>query len=303
MKVKYIKLIGAILASMMLLSSCSSVVDKNNAPLTVSPTTLKVSLQTAKPTSEPTMEPQVPDEFANFHECYTWRDAKENCVVTYNDLLSGKLVEYAKKVTKPFPVDAFSLEIHRWDVLNNIMGSSYVFLAKPIGSVDESTQAMLNIDSGFGVNKEVFSDPRSPIGEKLFFWVKSDGTPDLNFDALAVVEKVKNVDGTEGYYTLVQFPIGLQVGEAETVKAYDDMFNNTLYQPPCYDAFYIRRTNWMEVLKDNGNLFLRILDDENTKMLLDQWALTGIVPEELEKSLLLPMPLSNFGGNGLPWSK
>lgn len=252
------------------------------------------SASTVTATSTPTALPTstaTPDPFAGWNTCYTWRDAKENCVVSYEDLMSGKLVDYARKVTKPFPDDAYTLKLNP---VGNVTGSCYYFvpLLEEGLTLDDKTiqQLYVNNNNGYNVNNDTFAGPKSPVGEKLLFWVKGDGTSNLNFDVLAEVVKVKNRDNTDGYYTVIHYP-SLQpdgtVDEVHTDMHYDDIFDLQAYQPPCRSTAFDQAGQMVARFELAGTFMLRIANDEISQALLDQWQETGIVPKDLEERPLV----------------
>ena len=264
------------------------------------------AMQQATPTAMATITPMptattTPDPFAGWNKCYTWRDAKVNCVVSLEDLKSGKLVDYARAVTEPFPADAFGLKIERWDAIDHFIGPSYKFSAVAIGPVDEATEEMLeNTTYGYGTNNEVFTDPRSPIGEKLFFYIDDGGSNELKYGAICAVIKIKNVDGSDGFYTIIQFAMH---SEESSIELFDDIFEGMYYQPPLYYANYIFKYNWKDQLPIDQIFIWTIANDPINPGLLDQWAATGIVPKDLEKRPLLTAPISNLDGIDFPWTK
>jgi hypothetical protein len=301
--------IVATLAGMMLLSGCSSMV--NPTSFTASSAESLPTPTEIVPTEDPTeVETEVVDEFTNFHECHTWREAKENCVVSLDDLMSGKLVDYARIVTKPFPENAFSLTVDRYP--KGGATNSFYFSADAIGPVDEETRAMLEkVDpAGRRYNNDVFSDPRSPIGDKLVFWIKGDGTSNLKYDIFAEVVKVKNKDGSDGYYTVLGLPVmspdgSMKVDQVETERRYDTIFDIFYYQPPLYDGRYLSDTeDWVSDY-ENMKMLLDILRDSGdvNKKLMDEWVMTDIIPKELETRLLISVFIDNYFGYGVPWAK
>lgn len=265
--------------------------------------------QTTASTITPTVSPTpttTPDPFAGLNQCLTWRDAKQNCVVSVEDLMSGKLVDYARAVTGPFPADAYELKISEITYTGCTTYRFVPLLSKGL-ILDEETKQWLYGGSIWNVNNAVFEDPRSPIGEKLFFWVKGDGTSNLNFDFVAEIVKVKNQGGSDGFYTVITLPAlrmgddnGPIIDQDATEASFDDFFENMAYQPPSRSQDRFEDSGYRAILEKYGNLILEIVDEETTKLLLDEWQADGIIPKDLEKR---PLIAGGFPYPGWPWAK
>ena len=245
---------------------------------------------------------KLEERFAGLSECKTWREAKENCVITLDQLKSGVLVDYAREVTKPFPEDSYRIAFPNYIV--STVGTILSFY--PYG--DEMSQETIKyVYSGrFGLNNAIFSDSKSPVGDKLFFWVKETGTSELAFPALALVEKIRNKDGSDGYLTIV-LPINPALGdpslsEGATAKMFDAWTEKMAYQPPFYDAEVFKTGNWGNVLKEKANFLSRIAIDsgDKKKKLIDKWQIDGIISEELAKEPLLG---AIFSSSEAGWAK
>ena len=268
--------------------------------ITLSPAELPTeSLVTA--TDEVTAIPE--DLFEDLHECRTWREAEENCRVSLKDLMSGRLVDYAKKVSKPFPEDAF--KIGNVSVFPGSFGGAFLFYPSTEG-LDKETISWMR-QGKYQTNNAVFTDPRSPIGDKLIFWVEGDKTSNLNFDMVAEVVKVKNADGSDGYYTVVLPPqawiqsgSGYIIEQSGTDQAYDDWLKKMAYQPPLYEAATYKRDG--NLWKQQGTMILDIVEDKDgtNKNLMDEWKSTGVIPKELEKR---PMLGVDSPSTQYPWTK
>ena len=127
------------------------------------------------------------EDFSDLSECRTWREAREKCVVTVEDLMSGRLVDFARKVTKPFPDNAFNSGFP--NIVSGTSGDAFMF--KP-GTEGMDTKTIAWAFTGeWGVNNAVFADPRSPMGDKLLFWLEPDGTSEVRLPMLILIEKVQ----------------------------------------------------------------------------------------------------------------
>lgn len=288
-----------IVIAIMVLSGCTSALEMNRTLGADSISSTATYTQAPIITSTPTADP-----FAGLNVCHTWREAKEKCIVTLEDLTSGKLVDYARAVSKPFPEDALSLWLQPYPISS--LADTYYFCAVETDGTteDEATIAWM-FDGEWHANNEVFSSPRSPIGDKFFFWIKADAASGSNLELIVEVVKIKNKDGSDGYYTGVQFPCvyadgSFCIGPAEqpdlTAELYDTVFEDMAYQAPINDTTYLLDSeNWMNTVGRNSEFLRNLAQDVGgvNKKLTDQWQATGNIPKDLEKRPLL----LNLGGS------
>jgi hypothetical protein len=284
-----------IVIAVLVLSGCTSALEMNNTSGADSLLSTATYTQAPIITSTPTADP-----FAGLNVCHTWRDARDNCIVSIDDLLSGKLVDYARTVAEPFPADTFGLKLQPF---NYTLGSTYRFVPAPLigTTMDQATQDWLYSSNKWHANNAAFSDPRSPVGEKLIFWVKGDGTEYLRYDIPAAVIKIRNLDGSDGYYTIVHFSAGGGGAEDDQLneQMFDDLFENMAYQPPYRDNSFASGA-WVPFLEQNEKLIIELNEDETSRTLLDQWQDTGIIPKDLEKR---PLLANSFTFPDWPWAK
>jgi hypothetical protein len=127
---------------------------------------------------------------------------------------------------------------------------------------------------------------------------------------VAEVTKIKNKDGTDGYYTVIGLPVLLpggstEVDQVETERRYDVIFDNFYYQPPLYDGRYLTDTEEWVLHYENMKILLDILRDDGgvNKKMMDEWVSTDIIPKELETKPLISVFIDNYFGYGVPWAK
>jgi hypothetical protein len=274
-------------------------------------TTIPQPTATHIPSATPTYTVEQTADFSNLRECRTWWEAIEKCQVSLEDLKSGKLVDFAKKVTQPFPPDAYraypekttgyTTRVYNPEMVYQLLPLEFVPSTE---GVDDKTAKWMR-QGVWGVNNAVFSSPLSPIGDKLFFWVKGKENSELPFDLMVMVTKLKTKSGKDGYYIVVR-PPSLAAGEKVKVdmpatrRLYSQWIDKMAYQPPLYNPaeWYGDPRRWnFTTLSSYMDL---IIDDSNgwRKRLMDEWIDTGDIPEELEK-----VPLFAFisGSKDFPW--
>jgi hypothetical protein len=224
------------------------------------------------------------EKFADLSECRSWFDAIEKCPATLADINSGRLVNFAKKVMKPFPPDAYEA----FPILDS---GTTVTMYDPVRTYNIIPLKFVSLTKG--LNNASFSSPLSPVGDKLFFLVKSENTSELPFDLLALVVKLKTKSGKDGYYVLVcppEFDNPNKVDKQKTFNTYYEWIDKMAYQPPYYNPREIKSQYWSEHTEKRSTFIRSIIEDVNSnrKKLMDEWVNTGDIPVELEKIPLYP---------------
>lgn len=316
-----------IVAAMLFLSACSPLSQPPTFAPTVqlavpptfiptpSPTTTETSLPTATPTTPPTATATLAptEDFSDLSVCRTWMDALKQCPVTLNDLKSGKLVDFAKKVMKPLSPDAYQVYavkdagVTERNMYHTAVEYAIDFLPLTDG-LDEKTKKWMSYGDGIhGINNALFSSPLSPIGDQLLFLIKGEkGSTELPFDTLVMVVELKTRSGKMGYYTLV-YPSCIWGGDKFTVEKsitlarYHNWVDLMAYHPPTYNPGDIACYENSEPYCKFSSFFNEVIKDPygQRKKLLDEWIETGDIPAELEKIPLYPFINPD---RGWPWS-
>jgi hypothetical protein len=304
------RLLITLLVSVFVLTACApaavptptaTVTVLPTATLTLQPTVTVTPVPTAThtpiPTSTFTVEPTA--DFSDLNECRTWFDATQKCPATLADLNSGRLVNFAKSVMKPFPPDALKAYPEK--------ATGYTITYYEPYRVYDVIPLIFNLSTeGLNVKTEkwmyqgstqfkptVFASPISPMGDKLFFFVKSENISESPFDLLVLVVKLKTKSGKVGYYVLVCPPVfddPNKVDKQKTFNKYYEWIDKMTYQPPYYNPKEIKSQQWSELTEKRSTLIKSIIEDitGDRKKLMDEWVNTGDIPEGLEKLPLYP---------------
>lgn len=236
----------------------------------------------------PTSTSIIPGDFSDLHQCRTWWEALEKCPASVEDIKTGRLVEYAKSVMKPFHENAyrvftdFDFGTTSWsseaDNKHAIMRPLRFY---PV--TDGLDDNMITWLEG-GRNRAMFSSPLSPIGDRLFFLIKSKNDKELSTDVLAMVVKLLTKSGKIGYYILLD-PQSFKKGDPYysyfNLNSYEQWGDKMAFNPPLYNP-----EDWYKGDYDGFGSYLRDLVNDpggKRKKLMDDWIETGDIPEELEK--------------------
>jgi hypothetical protein len=204
---------------------------------------------------------------------------------------------FAKEKMKPMSTEAFSIWL---SPTNGTDGNSFTFRVLTNG-MDAAT-AKWATDGPWGINNAVFADSRSPIGDKLVFWVVNGK---LSYPAIVV--QFKNDDGTDGYYMVYDLPALMpngEINEAGMDELFDGWLNNMVYQPPFSKVNWIENSYVKDYLEKNDPSLLDLIEDAdgNIQKLLFKWCSSypQVIPKELE---IIPLLGQDDSTPGNPWVK
>ena len=221
---------------------------------TLAPTETLLPTATLAPT-------ETEDPFEDFagKDCSNWR---EPCPATEEDLLSGRLIDYAKSVGQPFPEEAYNTGKIGYG--SGVNGSVVGFYWNNIKGQPAHPE------------QELYRKKDSLITP--YRWVP------LNFDVLyngahylISIQQWLNPDSSISYLQYLIDRVNAEYGGMSPAKTLFEDVGEVMPEFQLYGDFDF-----------HDSLFGLSYNDKERETLIEKWEETGIIPEQLQYKILTP---------------
>jgi len=212
------------------------------------------------PTVEPTLKPtETKNPFEGLEVCVDW---KKPCPATEEDLMSGRLIDFAKSVGQPFPKEAYN---------TGQMSFGYSSYGTIIGFDWNNVKGQPSHPE-----QELYRKKGSlivPYRWMMHFWVPYNG---ITYQVS--IQQWLNTDASVSYlqYVIDRKDAVYKNGMSPTKTLFEEVGE---VMPVCEVSGGLNFGDTLDGLSYN---------DQERAVLIKEWEKTGVIPEQLQYKILLP---------------